>query len=361
MKKSKNFFKFILNGKYDNNCYKKYNIEIKEFNYNAVIFFSICSFVLNLGISILAFLFAPMRPLSYPFMAITLSSLLVYRLVKRGYFINKIELLYYIYITVILICHWIIGVRLNLNSAANAIAGMYVLLPMFFITKPFKYTLYILFITLLMCVDSQMSKDFYFASMDCVNCISFALISAVLSYYTSYREISLIINRSKIEKEKNTDYLTKLSNRSLVEESIKMSLSNDDKLGVMFIIDLDNFKKVNDTYGHTFGDEMLVKFANVLRKNFRKDDLIARIGGDEFTVFVENIPSKSWALDRAKKVIDDLNNKLLIKGKKVLGCSIGIAYADDKINDYFELYKAADEAMYKAKNKGKNCYEVYEG
>ena len=147
MKKIKNFFKFILNGKYDNNCYKKYNIEIKEFNYNAVIFFSICSFVLNLGISILAFLFAPMRPLSYPFMAITLSSLLVYRLVKRGYFINKIELLYYIYITVILICHWIIGVRLNLNSAANAIAGMYVLLPMFFkveLTKKLKCLVYLI-------------------------------------------------------------------------------------------------------------------------------------------------------------------------------------------------------------------------
>lgn len=126
--------------------------------------------------------------------------------------------------------------------------------------------------------------------------------------------------------------------------------------GAFFIIDVDNFKAVNDVYGHLSGDVMLADIAGVLQKMFRSGDYIGRIGGDEFLVFLCNIDDFACVTEKAEKVLRACQEMFV---QEQVSCSIGIALAPEHGADYFTLYKHADVALYHAKTKGKNTYAVY--
>ena len=127
------------------------------------------------------------------------------------------------------------------------------------------------------------------------------------------------------------------------------------------MIDTDNFKLVNDKGGHLFGDAVLSEIAAGMKKIVRKSDVVGRIGGDEFTIFIKNISSAEAAKVKAQQLLDIFHH-LFEKDKQSVAvtCSIGIAmYPWDGI-DFQSLYGSADQALYDAKNRGKNCYTMYE-
>lgn len=160
------------------------------------------------------------------------------------------------------------------------------------------------------------------------------------------------------------DMLTSLPNRLLfnhrLKHSIELAQRNRRKLAVVFI-DLDHFKNVNDTLGHDLGDELLKRVADVLDVHVRKSDTLARIGGDEFILLLDDIEAPRYAGAIAEKFLDLLSRTFMISGHEiVVSASIGVSFFPSDGQDVNTLVKNADTAMYYAKTHGRNSYHFYE-
>lgn len=162
---------------------------------------------------------------------------------------------------------------------------------------------------------------------------------------------------TKVLKEKaDTDQLTGLGNKLSTENRIKAYIAeNPESLAVMFVLDIDNFKKINDTMGHAFGDEVLRELGRQIGVNFRVTDIIGRTGGDEFTIFLKNLKDESNTVREARKLEYFFQHFQVGDYVKYSAtASIGAAVFPADGADFETLYKAADAALYKAKKRGKN-------
>ncbi len=156
------------------------------------------------------------------------------------------------------------------------------------------------------------------------------------------------------------DSLTGMRNRSGIAEQINTFLRNGGK-GAFFIMDMDNFKSVNDTYGHIEGDKVLVKFAKAVRKSVEPDDLVARLGGDEFILFTPGEKSKEELREKASLLIRQVERELVSPGRLVrVTVSIGIALAPQDGMLFETLYANSDKALYFVKNDGKNAFRFFD-
>ena len=165
-----------------------------------------------------------------------------------------------------------------------------------------------------------------------------------------------------IEKSER-DPLTHLFNREATERRIQhiFEKAEPDCKSAMMIIDLDNFKLVNDTFGHLFGNAVLAEVAAQMRLIFRPGDILARIGGDEFLVYMNDISSKNGPCNRAEQLIGGIRGVLREKlGSFVLSCSIGLAYFPEDAHEFRNLFHCCDQALYQAKAQGKNRYALYD-
>ncbi|RIK46214.1 MAG: hypothetical protein DCC58_03950 [Chloroflexi bacterium] len=160
------------------------------------------------------------------------------------------------------------------------------------------------------------------------------------------------------------DGLTGLPNRALFYERVELACSESmrsDTLTAVMFIDLDNFKGINDTLGHRYGDETIVAAGQRVRSAVRLGDTVARLGGDEFAVLLEALPDRDTALAVAARVGESLSRPMPIAGQTwVLSASIGIAYADQPSSDAGSLVRQADLAMYAAKHAGGGRCVVYD-
>jgi diguanylate cyclase (GGDEF)-like protein/PAS domain S-box-containing protein len=168
------------------------------------------------------------------------------------------------------------------------------------------------------------------------------------------RDISDRINEAKrLESLAYYDYLTKIPNRYLLfdrlEHLIEQSERNMTTFALLFI-DLDKFKVINDTKGHACGDQVLIETALRLKNSIRNSDTVARIGGDEFIVLLENISNKSNAATMVETINKALNSPIDIGDEKLeIRCSVGISIYPNEGTTADALIAAADKAMYKAK------------
>lgn len=170
-------------------------------------------------------------------------------------------------------------------------------------------------------------------------------------------------NEEKISYMAYHDLLTNLPNRRLFEKILNQSILDakrtESMLAVMFI-DLDRFKYVNDTFGHNAGDQLLLQVAQRLETCLRSNDVVARQGGDEFTLLAKGIKEIEDAGLIAEKILKSLNETFYIDGREIRCTpSIGISIYHRDGNTTADLMKAADRAMYKAKENGKNGYFIY--
>ncbi len=164
---------------------------------------------------------------------------------------------------------------------------------------------------------------------------------------------------TKAERDALTDLLNKESSQRLTEEHL--AENTDGQISALIIIDLDNFKNVNDRYGHLFGDEVLSRISREIGRLFRSTDVVGRIGGDEFMVFTPNISDCKLISERCETLIKTTSG--LFEGHMQelgLSCSIGIAFSPEHGTAYTELFRHADIALYRAKHLGKNRAVVYE-
>lgn len=159
------------------------------------------------------------------------------------------------------------------------------------------------------------------------------------------------------------DVLTGLANRRMFVEQlkslIKNSQENHERFAVVFI-DLDNFKRINDTLGHDVGDELLIEVSQRLTSAVRDTDIVARLGGDEFTILLPQIESIQMAKAALDKVLAQFQKPVVLnKSDYKITPSIGAAVGPDNGMEPDDLMRCADMAMYKAKKNGKNCYYFF--
>jgi len=171
-------------------------------------------------------------------------------------------------------------------------------------------------------------------------------------------------NRERLYRLAHYDPLTDIPNRVLFTDRFRQALArarrNSRQVGTMFL-DLDGFKKVNDSLGHGAGDELLGQVARRLRDTLRESDTVARFGGDEFTIIVSDMESADGILKVARKVIDAVGHGFEVAGHPArITTSIGIAIYPEHGLDADNLIKRADMAMYEAKRAGKNQFFVYD-
>ncbi len=176
------------------------------------------------------------------------------------------------------------------------------------------------------------------------------------------------INEQKCSEEElknraERDALTGLLNKEAVKYYIETYLNSASSHGIsaLMVIDLDNFKQVNDQYGHMLGDTIITQSAHEIKRMFRSEDLVGRIGGDEFVVLMKNIPSLELLESRLNELIFVFATEVHARVPEAnLGCSVGVALYPQHAVQYQDLLRQADQALYQAKAKGKNGYRIYE-
>lgn len=156
-----------------------------------------------------------------------------------------------------------------------------------------------------------------------------------------------------LENKAKLDMFTGLYNKIHSEEMIKEILCKEpDQKHGFIIFDLDNFKNINDTYGHTAGDEILRAISENLKKIFRKNDILGRFGGDEFIILIKDIQDKNSLVSKLEKLLDNSDNSFMVTK------SIGASIFPDDATDFEGLLKKADKALYQSK-RYKNTFTIF--
>lgn len=190
----------------------------------------------------------------------------------------------------------------------------------------------------------------------------------VLEDYSEHKEKELQIENhlddiKKIEKKSQMDFLTNLYNREAFLQKMQDILDQNNRnqqTGALLIMDLDHFKEVNDYMGHAMGDVVLQKTANTLHSFFSKEDIVGRLGGDEFIIFVQDVGDVHTFEQRIKK-LNHLLCKVYHKDEKsvTVSASIGIMLVDADHSAFQSLYEKADRALYRVKQANRNGYQIY--
>ncbi len=191
----------------------------------------------------------------------------------------------------------------------------------------------------------------------------------IINFIAQFYDISDLRNaQAEALYQANHDFLTGLLNRKLLlqrlhEENAKALRHNF--IHAFLFIDLDNFKYVNDTFGHHVGDILLVEVSHRIKKILREEDILARMGGDEFAIILTNIAhskekAREYASKKCENIIIALSNDFIIEKHTIhIGASIGIKIFPDEKNNIEDIMNDADKAMYIAKKNGKNKCSLY--
>lgn len=188
----------------------------------------------------------------------------------------------------------------------------------------------------------------------------------VLENYEEQKQKDMEIERRRqqaihLSRRSQHDFLTGLFNRETFEEWVDLYLGSEpERMQAFLILDLDHFKEINDTMGHTKGDEVLRDVADALRHQFRRDDLIARLGGDEFVILLKHLDSDA-VIEKLTGALGQALRKTYTQGETSLSisASIGVARAPIDGTTFAELYPKADAALYAVKRRGKDSFQIY--
>lgn len=234
--------------------------------------------------------------------------------------------------------------------------------PMFMIDKPYFMTLVLLIASGVFLVWMRGVKPPEVWRTDCGNVIAFMFVGIFLHIIANAIRIREFVLTRTINIQKDTDELTGLKNKSALTREINAYLADgSNNRGTMFLLDIDRFKAINDTYGHDVGDSVIRQFGSFLGSRFTAGEIAGRFGGDEFIVFLRGSSDPDAARRIAGEIVSGAAREVRIPNSgEPIRVSIGIALCHGGEQNYSEIFKRADTAMYAAKADPERHFHVYE-
>ena len=249
----------------------------------------------------------------------------------------------------------------NLEHPSTTFIVMLLITPMFMLDKPFFMGIESAVASAVFLVWMHAFKDPVIWRMDLVNVTVFALSGFFIHVISNTLRIKEFVLTRQLNIQKDTDELTGLKNKSALTREINAFLCDASKdKGILFILDIDRFKSINDTYGHDVGDSVIKQLGAYLNGCFDGGEIVGRFGGDEFVFFKKDADDEETAADIAQKIVAGVTqNVSLPDEKQQVSASIGIALYHGEEKYYSELFKNADLALYEVKSKRIDHYKIF--
>ena len=234
--------------------------------------------------------------------------------------------------------------------------------PLFMIDRPVFMGIEIFCASAIFLVWMYHVKDYGIWKIDVINIAVFALVGFVIHIISNSLRIKEFVLTKKINIQKDIDDLTGLKNKGALTSAINRFLNDPAKdRGILFVLDIDRFKLINDTFGHDVGDSVLCQLGNYLKSYFSNDEIVGRFGGDEFIFFIQDTDDKEEALSVAREIVAGVPEQISLPDKtQKVNASIGIALYRGVEKNYSEIFKKADTALYEVKADRSRQYQIYE-
>ena len=271
------------------------------------------------------------------------------------------QLLIYLSISVLLL----FGCFITSNKpGAPAITFITFLLitPLFMIDKPYFMSLELVVASTVFLVWMHFIKQPEIWKADLMNTIIFTLVGIMIHVVVNSFRIKEFVLIKEINKQKDIDELTGLKNKAALTRKINEFFADDNNnKGLLFVLDVDYFKSINDKYGHDVGDVVLQELGKYLKEKFPNDEIVGRFGGDEFIIFLRNVDDLKQADRIAREITSETPELIKLPTDEVkFGISVGVAIYKGKEKNYSEIFKKADIALYKTKADRKIHYNIYQ-
>lgn len=267
---------------------------------------------------------------------------------------------FYFWITPLMLMGIVIGTFADPQQPSITIMVFLCVLPMFILDKPWKIVLFILMHSVVYTICCYLAKSPELFIADMIDLVLFMVLSVGVNCLILRERIDNVEYAMKMRLMAETDALTELNNRGAGEKRVKL-LMEQGKSGMFLLLDFDNFKEINDNYGHVNGDKALKAVAACLRESFRDNDVVMRFGGDEFGVFAQGIKNRrtgEMCINRMMRKIHDLFVPDMPDYHFSVSAGITFFNADSQKN-FETVYRESDEALYLAKRQGKNSCSFY--
>ena len=248
------------------------------------------------------------------------------------------------------------------DTPAITFIAFLLITPLFMIDKPYFMTLELIVASTVFLIWMHFVKEPEVWKMDLMNTIIFTIIGILIHVIVNSIRIKEFVLIRKINIQKDTDELTGLANKTALTRQINDFFeTNTSGKGLLFVLDIDYFKTINDKYGHDIGDKVLRELGMFLGQKVSKEEIVGRFGGDEFIIFFRNTNDIKFAEKIAHEIIDETIELIKLPSDEVkFGVSIGAATYEGKETNYSELFKKADIALYKTKADRKIHYAIYQ-
>lgn len=272
---------------------------------------------------------------------------------------EKVRKIVYYFETPILLWAILMSTVLEPNAQAFIFTIQIIILPLFIFDQPKRVVTYICVMLLIFMILAYVSKDPEIFYKDLVHLAVYGPASIFASTYVLHIRLIALQNEVKANYLAAHDPLTNCYNRRGGQLAINKKHGNAMN-GSFIIFDIDDFKLFNDEYGHHTGDIVLTSIATILQNNFRDEDYIARIGGDEFAVYSTTLIERETLEERLKTIQSDLRYIDIPNCKIPVTVSIGAVIYKENCSDVTKAFEEADNLLYKSKRDSKNCYFIQE-
>lgn len=284
--------------------------------------------------------------------------LLILYFVKIRKDIRSATLKFYLMQIPILLVTILMGTVFDRQNQMFTFGVMIIAMPIFILDRPIRVTIYVLCMSALFAAADCHAKSTDLFLLDMRHLTIYSFVSLCLCWFVLADRIDNIMKVSDSMDSAEHDQMTGLYNRGGGDAKIRSFLSQG-VAGAFILIDVDNFKHVNDNYGHSTGDEVLKRVSMTLAHAFRQNDVVMRMGGDEFIVYAPGLQDYNFIVTKLNTILREMNKiSLDDAGTDLVSVSMGCVVNDGSYPDYEAVFEEADKLLYQVKENGKNDFRL---